>query len=88
MFFSQGALPALSESGRIIMEGPTRLAMAPDGNGGVYVALRAEGAPATALGCTICWWMRVSSGVCCRWHLNGHSFAWCLPHTPPNLRCM
>ncbi|PRW59645.1 UDP-N-acetylglucosamine diphosphorylase 2-like isoform B [Chlorella sorokiniana] len=43
VFFSQGALPALTEGGRIIMEGPSRLAMAPDGNGGVYMALRAEG---------------------------------------------
>ena len=43
VFFSQGALPALTEQGRIIMEGPSRLAMAPDGNGGVYVALRAAG---------------------------------------------
>lgn len=44
VFFSQGALPALTEGGRIIMEGPSRLAMAPDGNGGVYMALRAQGA--------------------------------------------
>lgn len=43
VFFSQGALPALSEGGRIVMESPSRLAMAPDGNGGVYVALRGAG---------------------------------------------
>ena len=43
VFFSQGALPALTEGGQIIMEGPSRLAMAPDGNGGVYMAMRAEG---------------------------------------------
>jgi UDP-N-acetylglucosamine/UDP-N-acetylgalactosamine diphosphorylase len=43
VFFSQGALPALTEQGRIIRESPSRLAMAPDGNGGVYMALRAAG---------------------------------------------
>ena len=43
VFFSQGALPAMTEQGRIIREAPARLAMAPDGNGGVYVALRASG---------------------------------------------
>ena len=42
-FFSQGALPALTEQGRIIRESACRLSMAPDGNGGVYMALRAAG---------------------------------------------
>ncbi|PSC69582.1 UDP-N-acetylglucosamine diphosphorylase 1-like isoform B [Micractinium conductrix] len=43
-FFSQGALPAMTLTGAVIQETPSKLAMAPDGNGGVYVALRASGA--------------------------------------------
>lgn len=39
LFFSQGTLPCLSPSGRILMESPSKCAMAPDGNGGVYPAM-------------------------------------------------
>ncbi len=37
-------LPALTEDGKIIMDSETSPALAPDGNGGVYVALHASGA--------------------------------------------
>lgn len=39
-FFQQGTLPCISKDGRFIMETPYRVAKAPDGNGGVYAALR------------------------------------------------
>ncbi|KAI9034107.1 UDP-N-acetylglucosamine diphosphorylase [Hyaloraphidium curvatum] len=43
VFFNQGVLPAFFPDGRIILETPSTIAVAPDGNGGVYAALRYEG---------------------------------------------
>lgn len=43
-FFPQGTLPALtSPEGKMILETPTSLAVAPDGNGGIYPALVKHG---------------------------------------------
>ncbi|KAL0052616.1 hypothetical protein WJX82_004822 [Trebouxia sp. C0006] len=43
-FFQQGQLPCLTPEGKIIMASPHALAKAPDGNGGVYLALAKSGA--------------------------------------------
>eukprot|EP00884_Botryococcus_braunii_P015716 jgi/Botrbrau1/2828/Bobra.0125s0036.1 len=40
VFFQQGEMPCMTEEGRVIMETPYRIAMAPDGNGGLYTALQ------------------------------------------------
>ncbi|GJP55977.1 hypothetical protein CLOM_g15015 [Closterium sp. NIES-68] len=41
--FQQGSVPCFTMDGRIILETPTTLSQAPDGNGGVYNALQASG---------------------------------------------
>lgn len=43
-FFQQGQLPCLTPEGKVIMASSHRLASAPDGNGGVYLALAKSGA--------------------------------------------
>ncbi|CAI5980115.1 unnamed protein product [Closterium sp. NIES-64] len=42
-FFQQGSVPCFTMDGRIILETPTTLSQAPDGNGGVYNALKGSG---------------------------------------------
>lgn len=40
VFFDQGVLPALSNEGKLLMSTKSSIAVAPDGNGGLYAAIR------------------------------------------------
>merc|ERR1712050_155639 len=43
MFFQKGNMPCLSPEGKILMETKSRIATSPDGNAGIYPALRRSG---------------------------------------------
>ena len=43
VFFEQGMLPCLTEEGKLMLDRPGEVAMAPNGNGGVYLSLRDRG---------------------------------------------
>lgn len=44
MFFPQAELPALDLNGKILLESPDKIALSPNGNGGVFLALKNSGA--------------------------------------------
>ncbi|KAL8286540.1 hypothetical protein RQP46_004557 [Phenoliferia psychrophenolica] len=47
IFFEQGVLPCLTNEGKIFLDSPSSIAVAPDGNGGIYAGLRAPLSPSS-----------------------------------------